>query len=214
MVSIFLCDYTIWKERKRKMSKFTKQAIMDGFIELSKQMPIDKITVKKVTDYIGITRNTFYYHYQDIYALLEEIIVSKAKKLFVLDEDNLKDSWKSNLRFMGQYGKKNEDFIRNLYQSMGRDAFGDQLTEISYGSIYRSIEAYAEQQMLKDPSRKYTEKNIHDTAYILAKMLSENAVEWIRGRIEQDPVVLMEKAICAIDGVGEVILNNLSGYTL
>ena len=50
------------------MSKFTKQAIMDGFIELSKQMPIDKITVKKVTDYIGITRNTFYYHYQDIYA--------------------------------------------------------------------------------------------------------------------------------------------------
>ena len=51
------------------MSKFTKQAIMDGFIELSKQMPIDKITVKKVTDYIGITRNTFYYHYQDIYAL-------------------------------------------------------------------------------------------------------------------------------------------------
>ena len=62
------------------MSKFTKQAIMDGFIELSKQMPIDKITVKKVTDYIGITRNTFYYHYQDIYALLEEIVVTKAKK--------------------------------------------------------------------------------------------------------------------------------------
>ena len=91
---------------------------MDGFIELSKQMPIDKITVKKVTDYIGITRNTFYYHYQDIYALLEEIVVTKAKKLFVLDEDNLENSWKSNLRFMGQYGKKNENFIRNLYQSM------------------------------------------------------------------------------------------------
>ena len=108
---------------------------MDGFIELSKQMPIDKITVKKVTDYIGITRNTFYYHYQDIYALLEEIVVTKAKKLFVLDEDNLENSWKSNLRFMGQYGKKNENFIRNLYQSMGRDAFGDQLLEISYGSI-------------------------------------------------------------------------------
>ena len=47
---------------------------MDGFIELSKQMPIDKITVKKVTDYIGITRNTFYYHYQDIYNVLEWIV--------------------------------------------------------------------------------------------------------------------------------------------
>lgn len=131
------------------MSKFTKQAIMDGFIELSKQMPIDKITVKKVTDYIGITRNTFYYHYQDIYALLEEIVVTKAKKLFVLDEDNLENSWKSNLRFMGQYGKKNENFIRNLYQSMGRDSFGDQLLEISYGSIYRSVQAYAEKEMVQ-----------------------------------------------------------------
>ena len=62
---------------------------MDGFIELSKQMPIDKITVKKVTDYIGITRNTFYYHSQDIYALLEEIVVAKAKKCFVLDGDSM-----------------------------------------------------------------------------------------------------------------------------
>ncbi len=56
---------------------------------MSKQMPIDKITVKKVTDYIGITRNTFYYHYQDIYALLEEIVVTNAKKLFVLDEETI-----------------------------------------------------------------------------------------------------------------------------
>ena len=184
------------------MSKFTKQAIMDGFIELSKQMPIDKITVKKVTDYIGITRNTFYYHYQDIYALLEEIVVTKAKKLFVLDEDNLENSWKSNLRFMGQYGKKNENFIRNLYQSMGRDSFGDQLLEISYGSIYRSVQAYAEKEMVQNPDITYKEQAI--------KMLSENAVEWIRGRVEQDPVALMEKAIAAVDGVGQVLLNNLN----
>ena len=183
---------------------------MDGFIELSKQMPIDKITVKKVTDYIGITRNTFYYHYQDIYALLEEIVVTKAKKLFVLDEDNLENSWKSNLRFMGQYGKKNENFIRNLYQSMGRDSFGDQLLEISYGSIYRSVQAYAEKEMVQNPDITYKEQAIKDTSYILAKMLSENAVEWIRWRVEQDPVALMEKAIAAVDGVGQVLLNNLN----
>lgn len=41
-------------------------------------------------------------------------------------------------------------------------------------------------------------------------MLSENAVEWIRGRVEQDPVALMEKAIAAVDGVGQVLLNNLN----
>ena len=65
---------------------------MDGFIELSKQMPIDKITVKKVTDYIGITRNTFYYHYQDIYALanamedeMVEVVVESLPQLTARD---------------------------------------------------------------------------------------------------------------------------------
>ena len=56
----------------------------------------------------------------------------------------------------------------------------------------------------------YREQAIKDTSYILAKMLSENAVEWIRGRVEQDPVALMEKAIAAVDGVGQVLLNNLN----
>ena len=190
------------------MSKFTKQAIMDGFIELSKQMPIDKITVKKVTDYIGITRNTFYYHYQDIYALLEEIVVTKAKKLFVLDEDNLENSWKSNLRFMGQYGKKNENFIRNLYQSMGRDSFGDHL--FFCVRLHAPVNGAIEKEMVQNPDITYKEQAIKDTSYILAKMLSENAVEWIRGRVEQDPVALMEKAIAAVDGVGQVLLNNLN----
>ncbi len=195
------------------MSKFTKQAIMDGFIELSKQMPIDKITVKKVTDYIGITRNTFYYHYQDIYDLLDEIVVTKAKKLFVLDADNLQDSWKSNLRFMGQYAKKNENFIRNLYQSMGRDAFGDRLVDICYESILKTAESHLDEVMIKQPNRVYTDENAKDCAYILAKMLAETASEWIRGRVNSDPVALMEKCIYTIDGVAEHILDNLSHYS-
>lgn len=61
-----------------------------------------------------------------------------------------------------------------------------------------------------NPDITYKEQAIKDTSYILAKMLSENAVEWIRGRVEQDPVALMEKAIAAVDGVGQVLLNNLN----
>lgn len=196
------------------MSKFTKQAIMDGFIELSKQMPIDKITVKKVTDYIGITRNTFYYHYQDIYALLEEIVVTKAQKLFVIDEDNLQDSWKSNLRFMGQYAKKNETFIKNLYQSMGRDAFGDQLMDICYESIYKSVRLIAQEMHIQNPECVYSEQNVKDCSYIMAKMFTEVASEWIRGKINQDPVAIMEKCIYTIDGVGEKILDNLRRHNI
>ena len=67
------------------MAQFTKKGIMDSFVELAKEMPIDKITIKKVCDNCNINRNTFYYYYQDLYALKEEIIYAKAQKLF----DNL-----------------------------------------------------------------------------------------------------------------------------
>ena len=192
------------------MCSDAKEKIAEAVEQMMLTKPVSKITVQSVMEQAQMKRQTFYYHYQDIYALLEEIVVTKAKKLFVLDEDNLENSWKSNLRFMGQYGKKNENFIRNLYQSMGRDAFGDQLLEISYGSIYRSVQAYAEKEMVQNPDITYKEQAIKDTSYILAKMLSENAVEWIRGRVEQDPVALMEKAIATVDGVGRVLLNNLN----
>lgn len=121
------------------MSKFTKQAIVNCFIELSEEMPIEKITVTAITNRCGINRNTFYYHYQDIYALLEEIIYTKCEKLFVCDYEDLENSWKSTLRFIGQYAKSNEEFIKSIYQSMPRDAFEDYMADVSYSAIYNTI---------------------------------------------------------------------------
>ena len=103
------------------MSKFTKQAIMDGFIELSKQMPIDKITIKKVTDYIGITRNTFYYHYQDIPALLEEIVMEGMDEAMAeyRSYHSLEECLDSILHQLLEKKKP----MWNIYRSVNRDVF-------------------------------------------------------------------------------------------
>ena len=45
------------------------------------EKPLGKITVKDITDRCGINRNTFYYHYQDIPALLEEICQIQVDEL-------------------------------------------------------------------------------------------------------------------------------------
>ena len=55
------------------MAAFTKKAIMDSFLHLMEKKPLDKITVRDIVDDCGINRNTFYYYFQDIYAVLEEI---------------------------------------------------------------------------------------------------------------------------------------------
>ena len=51
------------------MTQFTSKAIEESFIRLLNERPLDKITIKDIVDDCGISRNTFYYHFQDITAL-------------------------------------------------------------------------------------------------------------------------------------------------
>lgn len=52
----------------------TRKLIMDAFIELSSQKEFKDITVKDITTKAMINRATFYYHFQDIYDLLEKAL--------------------------------------------------------------------------------------------------------------------------------------------
>ena len=53
------------------MALYTKKLIMSTFQEMLEELPFDKITVAALVKRAGISPNTFYYHYQDIYALLD-----------------------------------------------------------------------------------------------------------------------------------------------
>ena len=63
------------------MSAFTKKAILESFLRLAEKKPIDKITVRDIVDDCGVNRNTFYYHFQDIYAVLETLCHHAVKRL-------------------------------------------------------------------------------------------------------------------------------------
>lgn len=181
------------------MSKFTKMAITEGFVKLSQEMPIEKITIKKITDICGINRNTFYYYYKDIYDLREEILYTKMQKLFLLDEEDIEGSWKASLRLIGEYANQNEGFIKGMYLAMGRDAFGDKLFGIAKEPIQKSLSLYKKQM-------KITDDAINDVAYILAKMFAETCVEWIRGKCHGTPAEIMEKAITILEDVPKTML--------
>ena len=53
------------------MARNTKWAIIEAYIELIKTKNIDKVTVKDVVEVCGITRQTFYYHFQDLMDVIE-----------------------------------------------------------------------------------------------------------------------------------------------
>ena len=52
----------------------TRKLIMDAFIELSGKKEFKDITVKDITTEAMINRANFYYHFEDIYDLLEKVL--------------------------------------------------------------------------------------------------------------------------------------------
>ena len=63
------------------MPSFTRRAIMESFLKLLDARPLNKITIKDIVEDCGINRNTFYYHFEDIPALVEAIVQDTTDQL-------------------------------------------------------------------------------------------------------------------------------------
>ncbi|MBO5366943.1 MAG: TetR/AcrR family transcriptional regulator C-terminal domain-containing protein [Peptococcaceae bacterium] len=63
------------------MSKETKQLIAETFVELSRQKSIDKVTVKDVVEACHVSRQTFYYHFQDLTDVMEWMLCQTTEQM-------------------------------------------------------------------------------------------------------------------------------------
>ena len=58
----------------------TKVLIADSFCRLLQTEPVDGISVKMIIEECGISRQTFYYHYKDIFAVVEFLFSRMIKQ--------------------------------------------------------------------------------------------------------------------------------------
>ena len=111
------------------MSELTKRAIQESFKKLLSNQPLDKITVKNITDDCGVNRNTFYYHYSDIYQLLEEIFLTEAQKS--VEKMEVGQSWEEGLKTGLCFVKENKKLIYHVYSSLHRETIERYLYSVS-----------------------------------------------------------------------------------
>ena len=79
------------------MNQLTKDAIAKALTDLLQERPIEKITIKDITDRCGINRQTFYYHFSDIYDLMEWTLDKELRKALGTREISPTD-WKEYVR--------------------------------------------------------------------------------------------------------------------
>ena len=97
----------------------TKNAIMSSLVKLLNEKPLDKITVKDIVVDCGINRNTFYYHYHDIYDLLKDIFSIETEKALELAGE--KKSWQEGFLYSAQFILQNKRAVYHVYSSSNRD---------------------------------------------------------------------------------------------
>lgn len=100
-------------------SQNTKQMLTETFVSLLHNKPISKITVSELVSLCDINRKTFYYHFSDVYALLEwhlEKEVSKATEAL-----NPLDDFGATISYAASYMTQNH-YLRNCIDNpLGRD---------------------------------------------------------------------------------------------
>ena len=123
----------------------TEIMLAESFKELVLRQPIEKITIKEITEKAGVIRPTFYNHFQDKYELLEWIIltdllepirplienkmVSEALLLLFMNIEKEREFYKQTVRLEGQ----------NSFESIARECVKEILLEIIEKNSVRKI---------------------------------------------------------------------------
>ena len=102
------------------MSQWTKKAIIECFNRQIEIMPLDRITVKGIVAECGVTRNTFYYHFEDIFALAKEVLRERLEQITLSAADT--GDWETLLILLArQITQKDLEFYDYIYYMDSRN---------------------------------------------------------------------------------------------
>ncbi|MEA4815209.1 MAG: TetR/AcrR family transcriptional regulator C-terminal domain-containing protein [Oscillospiraceae bacterium] len=95
----------------------TKNALAAALIKAMENKPISKISIQELTDTCGIRRQTFYYHFPDIYSLLEWIL-DRDRALFNSEQTKLL-CWQEYVLMLLKFMDKNKKRYVSIVNCVG-----------------------------------------------------------------------------------------------
>ena len=168
------------------MPPFAKREIKNSFIKLLTERPISQITVKDIVEDCGVNRNSFYYHFQDIPSLLEEIIVEMTAK--VIENLPEESTFEERVTAALQEINLNKRMIYHIYGSSNREFYEKQLMKICEHVTRTYIR-----------SREYSERvDSKDLEFVISYLKCElfgQLIDWLNHDMSYD-IVEHSRILC------------------
>ena len=151
----------------------TKKTLAESLKKIMKKKNFSKITISEIIADSGVNRKTFYYHFEDIYALLKWIFENEA--IEVVKHFNLAVDYEDAILFVMDYVEKNDYMINCAYDAIGHDEMKRFLYK-DFIEVVSSIIEYAEETYSKSLSPEYKSFLCNFYAEALAGVL----IDWIK----------------------------------
>lgn len=134
------------------MANFTRRAIKEAFVKLLEQHPLNEITIKDIVEECGINRNSFYYHYQDLPALIEEIIKEDAESIIrgYPSVTSIVECFDAAVEF----ASRRKRAIMHIYRSVNREMFERNLMMVCEYFVRRYVDTALAQEQISPRDKK------------------------------------------------------------
>lgn len=134
------------------MQNLTKKAIKTAFMELLNEQPLSKISVRTIVEACGINRNTFYYYYQDLPTLIEEIIKESIDTL--IEKYPTVKSLDECVDIVFKQLVKNKKAMYHIYNSVNRNIFEQYCMQLCDYLVTTYIDTAFEKGTVSELDRK------------------------------------------------------------
>lgn len=173
------------------MSQTTKKALAASLKKLLADKPLDKITVTDIAVDCGVNRQTFYYHFQDIYDLVEWVYTSEATA--AIGGKKTYDTWQEGFLQIFQYVQENRAFVGKTYHSISREHLERYLYSETYRLLIGVVEECAREVPVREDDKAFI-ANIYK--YALVGLM----LDWIATGMKEKPQDLIDRLDLVIHG--------------
>lgn len=183
------------------MSQVTKRALTNALRHFLLQKPLNKVTISDLTEYCGISRMTFYYHFDDIYDLVTWCCEENLKK--AMDTENIQDTWQEGLSNVFQVALDDRALVLNIYRVIGPELVRRYLSPFLHQVISKVIDEAAAKTTVTEADKNFI---IECYQYIFSGVM----LDWIQAGMREEPAAIVKRLDTLLHGSIPLILANFS----
>ena len=154
-----------------------KEKIVDELMHELNNKRLDKITINEIVKNVDISRQTFYYYFDDLYSVVEWILTEAAST--ILDNYSDIDNWTVGYYAILNWMKKHDKFLFNIYYCVPREYIENFMYSVLYPYLLKVVSTEGQNAKISDEQKEFIAK-----FYTLA--FNALTIDWIKNEMKTE----------------------------